>query len=516
MRMTSVLHNCEKLHAASPAIIHADRTTTWKEMVGRVRRAGGFLDALGIRPGDRVAVLALNNDRYFELLFAVPWIGGVIVPLNTRWALPEIDRAIRDCGATVIATDDAFRDMTLDLVSRNPALRGIHIGESSCPAGLTDYEDALLRHDPVDEHEGSGDDTWGIMYTGGTTGHPKGVTLSHTNVFIAGLFLLSTCGYSEVSRYLHICGFFHIISTMPLVAISVAGGCHVVEPKFDPVPTMRAIERHRVNAATFVPTMINMMLHHPDFARYDLTSMGKCIYGGSPIPDVLIEIMIRKLPSWEFIQGYGQTEVAGILTCLPWASHFGEGRANKRRATGRAVNGARFRLVDGQGHEVPPGTPGEVTVRGLNVMKGYWNNPAATADALRDGWLHTGDVAIMDEDGFITVVDRLKDMIVSGGENVYSAEVENAVRSHPAVQECAVIGRPDPRWGEAVHAVVVLKPGHAACERDLIAHSHTRIANYKCPRSVEIIAEMPMSAAGKIQKGALRDRYWAGQKRNVH
>ncbi|MBT0782975.1 AMP-binding protein [Paracoccus sp. pheM1] len=516
MRMTSVLHNCEKLHSAAPAVIHGDRIITWKEVVRRVRLQAGMFTALGVRPGDRVAVLALNNDRYFELLYSVPWMGGAIVPLNTRWSLDELDRAIKDCGPPILVVDDAFLDMARRLIANNPGLRGIFIGEAPCPEGFLELESELQLHPPVDEHHGSGDDVWGVMYTGGTTGHPKGVTLTHTNVFLAGLFLLSTCGYTDATRYLHICGFFHIISTMPLVAISVAGGCHVIEPKFDPVPTMAVIERHKVNASTFVPTMINMMLHHPEFDRYDLTSMGKCIYGGSPIPDVLIELMIQKLPTWEFIQGYGQTEVAGILTCLPWAAHFGEGSANKRRATGRSVYGAHFKLVDPDGNEVPAGVSGEVVVRGLNVMKGYWNNPKATGEAIRDGWLHTGDVAVMDEDGYITVVDRLKDMIVSGGENVYSVEVENALRSHPAVQECAVIGRPDPRWGEAVHAVVVLKPRHTASESELIAHSHSRIANYKCPRSVEILEEMPMSAAGKIQKGHLRERFWAEQNRRVH
>jgi long-chain acyl-CoA synthetase len=516
MRMTSVLNRCLKTRPDGLAIVYGDRATTWKEAVTRIRQGAALLKSMKIKPGDRVAVLALNNDYYFELLYAVPWMGGIVVPLNTRWASAEVERGLKDCGASVLVIDENFVEQGQIFLAVLPALKGLYIGAGASPKGFDDYNPALPGQELAEEYQGSGDDVWGIIYTGGTTGHPKGAALTHTNLFVAGLFWLSTCKFDEETRYLHVAGFFHIISTMPAVAVAMSGGTHVIEPKFDPVPNMQAIERHKVNAATFVPIMLNMMLHDPSFDRFDLTSMGHCVYGGSPIPDVLTKLMIEKLPSWEFVQGYGQTECTGILTCLPWKDHFGEGTKNKRKATGKFVYGAYFKLVDPDGREVGPGQPGEVVVRGLNVMKGYWGNEEATRQVLRDGWLHTGDVAVMDKDGFITVVDRLKDMIVSGGENVYSSEVENAVRAHSAVKECAVIGIPDPRWGEAVHAVVVLKDGHAAAPDDIITHCRSLIANFKVPRGVSILPEMPMSGAGKIMKGALREKYWVGHEKRAH
>lgn len=516
MRITSVLRRCLQTNADSPATVYRGRTTNWRDTYDGIRKGGGAFEVLGVAPGDRVAALALNSDTFFRVMFAVPWMGGIIVPLNTRWSVVELQHALSNCGAEVLLVDENFLKEAQQLAAGNAKLKIAYIGEGECPEGMLDYGSLVAAAAPADEHEGDPDDLFCILYTGGTTGHPKGVMLSHTNLFITSLFWLGTCHFDSDTRYLHIAGFFHIVSTVPAIAVSMAGGAHVIEPKFDPVPTMTAIQTSKVNFSTFVPVMINMMLQHPDFERYDLTSMGQCVYGGSPIPDALIDRMIEKLPTWQFIQGYGQTESSGILTNLPWASHFGEGRANKRKATGRPVYGANFKIVDPEGREVGLNEQGEVVVRGLNVMRGYWGNEEATNATIRNGWLHTGDAAKMDEDGFITVVDRIKDMIVTGGENVFSIEVENAVSTHPAVSQCAVIGIPDPKWGETVHAVVVLRLGATASETELIGHCRTLIANYKCPRSVEIIAEMPMSAAGKITKGTLRDKYWQHQRKRVN
>jgi long-chain acyl-CoA synthetase len=316
--------------------------------------------------------------------------------------------------------------------------------------------------------------------------------------------------------YMHSAGLFHLAGASPAFALTMAGGTHVCLPKFDALLAFEAIQRHRINYCLFVPTMINMMLNHPDFDRYDLSSVRYCEYGASPMPDAVLAAAIEKLPTWEFIQGYGMTESAALTVSLPWRYHFdGEHGPAKRQAAGRAAYGIDVRIVDADGQELPRGQPGEIAVRGAQVMLGYWKKPEATAAALRNGWLHTGDGAWMDDEGFIYIVDRVKDMIISGGENIYSREVENAVHAHPAVRECAVIGVPDERWGEAVLAIVALKDGKSATAQDIIDHCHRLIANYKCPRHVEFREALPLSGAGKIMKNVLREPYWQGRARAV-
>lgn len=516
MRVTQALKGAVQIHAAAAATIDAGCGRSWREVGECVARGASILQALGVGKRDRVAVLSLNNGRYLELLFAVPWAGAAIVPLNTRWAVPEVEQALRDCDAKVLLVDSAFADAGAQLKQRIPSLRLAYIGSQPCPEGFVDYEAQLEQSRPVPDSSGCGDDLWGIFYTGGTTGHPKGVMLSHTNIVVAALTWIPTMHFSPETRYLHLVGFFHIAGAQPAIALTMAAGTHVIEPKFEAVAAMSAIARHEVNYCLFVPTMLSMLLHHPEFPKYDLTSVQYCEYGGAPMPDSLISLALEQLPTWKFIQGYGQTEATGLVASLPWARHFGDADANKRKAAGRAAYGIELRIVDPSGEDVRDGTAGEIIVRGPTVMLGYWGNAEATSTAIRDGWLYTGDGALIDKDGFLYIVDRLKDMIVSGGENVFSKEVENAVHKHPTVQECAVIGIPDPKWGEAVHAVVVLKAGASATQASIIDHCHTLIAGFKCPRSVEFRSAMPLSAAGKIMKGRLRDAHWAGQDRRVN
>lgn len=516
MRVTQALISTMQTHADAIATVNSGRTRTWREVGERVARGAGVLVSLGVRRGDRVAVLSLNNDRYLELLFAVPWSGAAVVPLNTRWAVPEVAQALQDCETKMLMVDEAFVDHAIALQKQMPGLQLVYIGNGTCPDGWLDYESAIAHVRPVPDASGSGDDLWGIFYTGGTTGHPKGVMLSHANMVVAALTWIPTMKFLSETSYLHLVGFFHIAGSQPVIALTMAAGTHVIEPKFEPISTMSAIERHKVNYCLFVPTMLNMLLHHADFSQYDLSSVQHCEYGGAPMPDALISLALVKLPTWKFIQGYGQTEATGLVASLPWENHFGEGTRNKRKAAGRAAQAIEIRIVDEMDMEVPRGTVGEIVVRGPTVMLGYWANAEATTAALRGGWLHTGDGACMDEDGYIYIMDRLKDMIVSGGENVYSKEVENAVTKHPAVQDCAVIGRPDDKWGEAVHAVVVLKEDASVTEAALIEHCHKLIAGFKCPRSVEFRSAMPLSAAGKVQKGALRDAYWVSHGRRVN
>ncbi|HEY2979494.1 MAG TPA: AMP-binding protein, partial [Burkholderiaceae bacterium] len=310
---------------------------------------------------------------------------------------------------------------------------------------------------------------------------------------------------------------FHLADMGCAMPHWIEGNTHSIIPAFNPELVLDTLERDRVTHVVLVPTMIQMLVDHPAMQKpRDLSALQTIAYGASPISEAVLDRAMAALPGVGFVQAYGMTELAPLATINPAFYHTVEGRKlGKLRAAGRAGPCVEVRIFDEQDREVPRGTVGEVVVRGPNVMQGYWNKPDLTAQAVRDGWMHTGDGAWMDEDGFIFIADRLKDMIISGGENVYSGEVENAIAQHPAVTACAVIGIPSEQWGESVHAVVVLQPGQAVSAEDLIAHCKSLIAGYKCPRSVNFVDALPLSGAGKVLKTKLREPFWQGRERNV-
>ncbi|HVZ44217.1 MAG TPA: long-chain fatty acid--CoA ligase [Ramlibacter sp.] len=517
MQLTQALTRAVQISHRQTATIYNDRKRTWREVGQRVPRLAAGLRSLGLKPGERLAVLALNSDNYIELFFAAAWARLVIVPLNTRWAIPENIYSLRDAGCSALVVDEQFAPQVAELRAGHALRQVVYMGDGAAPREMHSYEKLIEACQPMPDECGSDDELCGIYYTGGTTGHPKGVMLSHTNFVSASVNWIATLHFTDQTIYMHSAGLFHLAGTSPAFALTMAGGTHVCLPKFDALLAFEAIQKHRINYVLFVPTMVNMMLNHPDFDRYDLTSVRYCEYGASPMPDAVLAKAIEKLPSWEFIQGYGMTETAALTVSLPWRFHFdGEHGKAKRQAAGRASLGVDVKIVDPEGNELPRGTPGEIAVRGSQVMLGYWNKPEATAAAIRNGWMHTGDGAWMDEDGFVYIVDRVKDMIISGGENIYSREVENAVHAHPHVRECAVIGVPDEKWGEAVMAIVTLKDGKSATAAEIIDHCHKLIANYKCPRRVEFRESLPLSGAGKIMKNVLREPYWQGKTRSVN
>jgi long-chain acyl-CoA synthetase len=336
--------------------------------------------------------------------------------------------------------------------------------------------------------------------------------LSHANLVSNALNMTPALRFSEATTYLHAAPMFHLADGTSTFAVTMAGGRHCFISSFEPAAALEALARHRVTSGLFVPTMINMMVHHPDIARYDLSHLARVLYGASPMPDAVLERALEVMPEVAFMHGYGQTESSPALTLLPFEFHEA-----RRGSIGRAVLSAEVRILDPNDDEVAPGEVGEICARGPNIMLGYWKQPELTAETLRNGWLHTGDGGYMDEDGFVYIVDRLKDMIISGGENVYSAEVENAIHQHAQVVECAVIGVPDQTWGERVHAVVRLAEDETLAPEDLIAHCRDLIANYKCPRSVDFRTEpLPLSGAGKILKTELRKPYWEDLDKEVH
>ena len=517
MKLTQALSAAVQLRKDHVATVHGERTRTWQEIGARTASIAGGLQALGIKPGDRVGILALNSDFYIEVAFAIAWAGAVMVPLNTRWALAENDYVLKDSGCTALMIDDSFLHLAADLKKSCDIDTMIYISESAAPSGMVSYAQ-LAAATPILDASGSYDDLLGIFYTGGTTGFPKGVMLSHTNVIYQSLVWIFSLNFREDTRYLHSAALFHLAGMSPMIALTMIGGTHVTIPKFEPELAMRTIAQHRVNYCLFVPTMLNMLLNHPSFGQHDLTSVEDCEYGASPMPDALLVKLMKVLPNWRFHQGYGMTECAALATLLPWKYHALDGPyAEKRKSAGRAAPGVEVRILNNDGVELQRREVGEIAIRSAGVMLGYWRKPAETAHAIRNGWLHTGDGAWMDEDGFVYIVDRVKDMIVSGGENVYSGEVENAIYQHEDVQECAVIAVPDETWGEAVHAIVVPKTGRHLVAPAVIAHCRLLIAGYKCPRSVEIRLEpLPLTGSGKIMKSTLREEKWRGHTRAVN
>jgi acyl-CoA synthetase (AMP-forming)/AMP-acid ligase II len=514
MYLTQSLHRNLQQDPDRPATIYRDRTRTMAESVDRIARLAGALAGLGVQRGDRVGILALNSDRHQEYFYAVPWIGAAINPVNIRWSPAEIAYSLVESDTRVLLVDDAFAPMIPALREQFPGLSTvIHCGDGDLPADALDYETLIAENTPIEDTRTGGDELLGVFYTGGTTGHPKGVMLSHNNVLVSAIGSLASGDFlSPGGRLLHSAPLFHLAGIAAWVAGCQVGSTHVIVPMFSPAEVMRAIADHQVTDAMLVPTMVQMLVDDPAIADCDMSSLLHLIYGASAISEAVLERARKVFPSARFTQAYGMTELSPGATLLTPADHDNPAL---RRSAGRAAPNVEVRIVDPNDEEVARGEVGEIVVRGDNVMLGYWNRPDDTAAAVRDGWMHTGDGGRMDENGYVFIVDRIKDMIITGGENVYSAEVENALAGHPAVAACAVIGVPDPDWGERVHAVVVLLPGQQATAEDIRAHCKSLIAGYKAPRSVDFVDALPMSGAGKILKRDLRQQYWEGSGNQV-
>jgi len=517
MYLTQGLRRAVQQTPNTVASIFQGRKRSFAQLGDRVSRIGGMLRALGVKPGDRVGMLALNSDWYLEYYPGVYWAGGVVNPINIRWSAAEIAYSLNDCQTRVLIVDDHFIDMVDDLRKRSPALHTvIHVGDGAPPAGMLGYEALLAQAEPVEDALRRGEDLAGVFYTGGTTGAPKGVMLSHRNLFSNAMTVVAEGVIRPGCVGLHAAPMFHLADGCFMNSMFASGGTHVMIPRFDPVAVLQSIQDEGVTDVFLVPTMIQMVVDHPDLGCYRLDSFRNILYGASPMNEGLLDRAMRAWPHVGFNQLYGMTELSPTATVLTPEMHREAGRAKGRhRSGGRAAMGCEVRIVDADDNEVPRGTVGEIASRGASVMLGYWNKPEETAAALRNGWMHTGDMGRMDEDGYVYVVDRLKDMIVTGGENVYSVEVENAIATHPAVATCAVIGVPDDHWGELVHAFVVTKPGVQVDAQAIIEHCKERIAGYKCPKQVLFIDAMPLSGAGKILKTQLRAPFWEGKERGI-
>lgn len=515
MHLTQTLHQALQQEPDRTISVYGQRRRTVAECADRVSRFAGALRELGVASGDRVGILALNSDRYHEYFLAVPWADTVLNPINIRWSAVEIVFALRESQTRVLLVDDQFAPMVPALREGYPELSTvIFIGDAEeLPEGMLDYEQLLAAADPVDDVRRGGDQLLGLYYTGGTTGTPKGVMLSHRNLLTSAMGSLATGHFlSHGGRLLHSAPMFHLADGASWMAGQLAGTTHVMVPMFTPDGVLRAIADNEVTDALLVPTMIQLLVDHPDTTSYDLSGVRHVTYGASAISEAVLERAGKTFPNADFMQAYGMTELSPVATLLQPADHQDP---MLRRSAGRAAPHGEVQIVDAEDNEVPRGTVGEVVARGDHVMLGYWNRPEETEAALRGGWMHTGDGGYMDDRGYVFIVDRLKDMIVSGGENVYSAEVENALAKHPGVASVAVIGVPDQRWGERVHAVVVPQQSERPTAEELREHCRTHIAGYKLPATVELVDELPMSGAGKILKRELREQYWADADRQV-
>lgn len=481
MNVLFALRRAKKLFGSNPA----SGGYTWSEFYDRAYRGAAFLRGLGIEEGDRVAAWMLNSHEYTELYFATVIAGIVIVPINTRWHVKDVDFTLADSGAKAVVVDQHF---------------AARVGELSNPPQVIlggGHSDAEVSFTEPDEN-----DLIGLFYTSGTTGGPKGVMLTHRNLWSNAMQTMAAIGITQ-GIWLHAAPMFHMADLWSVYLHAALGSGQFYLPSFDAEEFLRSVEANGVTDTVIVPTMISMILHHPSLDKFNLSSLRRVMYGASPMPEPLIALAMRKLPHVQFFQAFGMTETSPMLTILRHEDHHGE----RLRAAGRPVLGVEVRVVDPADCDVPAGECGEVIARGANVMKGYWNRPEITKDALRGGWMHTGDLGRLDADGFLYIMDRKKDMIKPGSENVYSPEVESMIMGHPAILEAAVIGVPHEKWGEAIRAVVVCRPDCSIEEMELISWCRERMTHFKCPTSVVVAESLPKGGTGKIQKNILRERY---------
>ena len=503
------------------AFTYGDEEISFAALSAGADRVANGLLALGVKPGERVAFLGKNHPLYFEAFLGAARIGAVMTPVNWRLAPPEVAYILDNCQARVVFVAEGFAEALAK--ARAEATRIEHVIGIDAPdfAG-TDYRawrDGFPATPPA--HHVRAEDDALQLYTSGTTGKPKGAVMTHGSILSSRD---ATQSGEEMRTWqepipgdvtLLAMPCFHISGTGTGIGTMVAGSNSIVLPEYDPTKALDLIENFNISKIFLVPAALQILLNHPRVNEVDFSRLKYITYGASPIPLELMREAIRVI-GCGFVQMYGMTETSGTIVALDPEDHVPEG-SPRMRSVGKPLAGVEIKIIDEAGNPVPVGTVGEIATRSSKNMRGYWNNPEATASTIdAEGWLRTGDAGYLDEDGYLYIHDRVKDMIISGGENVYPAEVENALYSHPKVADVAVIGIPDAKWGEAVKACVVVKKGETLTEAELIAHARTLIAGYKCPKSVDFIEALPRNPSGKILRRELRAPYWVGKDRAVN
>ena len=504
-----------------PAFVDGDIRLTYRELGARVNRLANALKGLGLKKGDRVAILDWNSLRYAEAYYACAIAGLTFLPLNSRLAAPELEYIFNDADARALVFSEPFVGLYGDVKEKAPSLE-IFIGMnlSDPPEGVHDYEELLSKaSNKTEAAPARFDDIIQIYYTSGTTGDPKGVCLTNSNVYWCGVDCLTTMDYRLGSVWLHSAPMFHLADAVAFWAVPMVGGCQVAV-HFQPDKVLDLIQRERVTITSLPATLIALMANHSDLTKYDLSSLTQIMYGGSPTPLGVLQKAEAFFPGSMLLHTYGITETAGLACCLHPQEHdlTLDGNGNYRAAScGPPTPLVDMMVVDDGDNRAAIGEIGEVVFGGPKIMKEYWRKPEITANALRGGWYHTGDMGYVDDTGHLYLVDRKKDMIISGAENIYSVEVETVISTHPGVLEVAVIGIPHDVWGEQVHAVVVKRDGHDALVGDgVIDFCRGKIAGYKIPKSVSFeLGPLPTTGPGKIAKRRLRDPFWEGVDRQI-
>jgi fatty-acyl-CoA synthase len=505
-------------------IVDGDKRFTYGDYDQRINRFANALTDLGVGKGDVVSFITYNSHQLLEAYYAIPQICGILNPINIRLSHHEIEYILNHAETKVLCFHQDFLSLVGNLRPHLPNVEYFIILETGAyPEWSMEYENLLasasldseIDLDSIDE-----DAVIELFYTSGTTGNPKAVQVTNRSLYIHTLTAIPGFRVSDHDTLLHVVPLFHVNGWGSPQFLTAVGGKHVMLRKVDFGEMLRLIEQERVTKLLGVPTIFNDMLQHPDLKKYDLSSLEEVIIGGAPSPLSLIEALEEQIGCRAYV-GYGLTETTPFITIARPKPHLELDetiRLETQVKTGLPLVGVRIRVIDQHGNEVPADEKsiGEIVVRGNQVMKGYLKDPGGTAAVIVDGWLHTGDMAVVDVEGYITIVDRKKDIIISGGENIASVEIEKVIQDHPAVFEVVVIGVPDEKWGEVPKALVVLKPGLAATEAEIIKHVRGHLAKYKAPKTVEFRNEFPKGGTGKILKQEIKKEYWAGLDKKVH
>ena len=519
MRLHDFLDYRAREQGEAEFAIHGNRSITYREAQAEVHRLANALIGCGLQPGDRMAILSKNSIEYILLYFAASKAGLVTIPLNYRLAPAEWSYILNNAEAKILfATSDYPKEVEAIRSELKTVGQFIAIGALRTP-GWEAYQSFITnRPDTPPERVVAPENDLFQLYTSGTTGHPKGAILTHQAVTTHILQMGLAHNVQPGERLLLVAPVFHVAAlnagAFPCLA---AGGCLYIQEDFKPDEVVRALSEEQLGMAILVPAMIQACLTAvPDVAQRQYDDLRLIHYGASPIAEATLRGAIKTFKC-EFSQGYGMTEMSAAIAILSWADHQ---RALREKpglllAAGRPVLGTQVRVVDADDNDVPNGTIGEVLARGPQMMKGYWNQPDATEEALHGGWMHTGDAGVLDEEGFLYIQDRVKDMIVSGGENVYPRVIEDVLFKHPAVAEVAVIGVPDEQWGETIKAIIVLRPGMTATPEGIVDFCRGKLGGFERPRSVDFVDALPRTPSGKVLKRKLREPYWVGQSRRV-
>ena len=517
MLISGILKRAIELYPNKDAVSSGQVRFTYRQFGERVHKLASYFISAGIGKGDRVAVLHNNSHEFLEVYFAAAQIGAILNPLNFRLSPRELAFILNDSGSNFLVASKRYREGVENLEAMD--MQPVRIlwtghGEISKAGHSEEYESVFQNQPPglLPEPDISDNDIAHLYYTSGTTGLPKGVALTHRNVTFHALAVIAELGINDRDVWAHVAPLFHLADAWATFAVTWAGGRHVTVPDFEPVKVLESIQREKVTLSNMIPTMLNMLVNTPGIDRYDLSSLRVILSGGAPIAPELVRKIMDTFKC-DYIQTYGMTETSPYLTLSILKEHLQslpiEEQFEYKAMTGRPLMGVDLKVVRPDGNEILPDGKevGEIIVRGDTITPGYWNRSEETEKVFEDGWLYTGDLAVRNNEGYVNIVDRKKDMIVTGGENVYSTEVENVLYKHPDILEAAVIGVPDPHWGEAIKACIVLKEGRDVKETEVIDFCKQDLASYKAPKTVVFLAALPKTGSGKIFKKGLKEKY---------